>query len=430
MNPKSEPNTLTSTPDDRFRRLEHLSEVIRSLTSAIELEPFLQTVVSVACELTDSEAASILELDEQSESLHFLASPLVHKDTVRTVQIPVNASLAGLAVREQKSLRSLDVPKDGRHFREVDFALAFETRSLVAVPLIVRGKVLGVLEAVNKNKSYYTEDDVFILETLAAPVALIIHNINLQRRIDASFSQLGELDHLKTDFIAITSHELRTPLGVILGHATFLRELLDETYWEQMDVIIKNASRLKEIIESLASMDNYKTGGSRVHQQAISMNKLIEEVSANFSDTASKRNITLSIEPSEGDLFVEADETKISIALTNLIQNAITFTDNGGHVRVKSESLPGYIKVSVADDGIGIPSKDLPHVFERFFQVETHLTRRHNGMGLGLSVAKVMIEMHGGRIWAESLEGRGSNFTFLLPLNAIEAEALSPDLLT
>ena len=134
-----------------------------------------------------------------------------------------------------------------------------------------------------------------------------------------------------------------------------------------MDIIIKNATRLKEIIESLASMDNYKTGGSRLHQQAISIIKLIEEVTATFTDMASNRNITLTAETGSKDLFVEADSTKISIALNNLIKNAITFTDAGGHVRVISESLPGYVKVSVIDDGIGIPMKDLPRIFERFF---------------------------------------------------------------
>jgi len=282
-----------------------------------------------------------------------------------------------------------------------------------------------VLEAINKNKAHYTEDDVLILETLAAPVALAIHNINLQRRIEASSTQLAELDHLKTDFIAITSHELRTPLGVILGHATFLRELLDEEYGEQVDVIIKNAARLKEIIESLASMDNYKTGSARLHPQVVSVKHVIENVMSSYTDMASEQNITLTTEPARDDLFVEADGTKISIAVSNLVKNAITFTDAGGHVSVKSESLPGYVKVSVIDDGIGIPMKDLPHVFERFFQVESHLTRRHNGMGLGLSVAKVMIEMHGGRIWVESLEGRGSNFSFLLPIKTIESDIAS-----
>jgi signal transduction histidine kinase len=155
------------------------------------------------------------------------------------------------------------------------------------------------------------------------------------------------------------------------------------------------------------------------------MKNLIEEVTASLNDMATNRNITLTAETGGGEMSVEADGTKISIALNNLIQNALTFTDNGGHVWVKSESLPGYVKVSVIDDGIGIPMKDLPHIFERFFQVESHLTRRHSGMGLGLSVTKVMIELHGGRIWAESTEGGGSNFTFLLPLKAVEVETAS-----
>ncbi len=116
--------------------------------------------------------------------------------------------------------------------------------------------------------------------------------------------------------------------------------------------------------------------------------------------------------------MVEGDAPKISIALSNLVKNGITFSDSGGNVSVQAEKIPGYVKVSVTDDGIGIPSKDLPRVFERFYQVESHLTRRHGGMGLGLSVAKVMIEMHGGRIWGESEEGKGSNFTFILPVDS------------
>jgi len=280
-----------------------------------------------------------------------------------------------------------------------------------------------VLEAVNKASAHYTEEDITILETLAVSAALAIQNINLQRRIEASFSELSELDRLKSGFIAITSHELRTPLGLILGHATFLRELLGEQYREQLDVIIKNASKLKEIIESLSSVDNYETGMARVRQRAVSVARIIEEVVSSFADMASKRNIMLKAELDRDELFVEADGSKISIALSNLVKNSIMFTDDGGHIFVSGQAVPGYVKVSVTDDGIGIPSKDLPRVFERFFQSELHLTRRHGGMGLGLSVAKVMIEMHGGRIWAESVEGKGSSFSFLLPINPTQAEA-------
>jgi len=306
----------------------------------------------------------------------------------------------------------------------LDFASAFETRSLLAVPLMLKGRPLGVLEAVNKiGAAHYTEDDITILETLAAPSALAIHNAELQRRIEAGDSEIASLDRLKSDFIAITSHELRTPLGLILGHATFLRELLGEEYHEQVDVIIKNASRLKEIIENLASVDNFQSGAARIRQRAVSMSRIIEDVVASFSDMAAQRNITLKANAHRDDLLVEADSGKIAIALSNLVKNAILFTDEGGHVFVEGELLPGYVKVSVIDDGIGIPARDLPHIFDRFFQVESHLTRRHGGMGLGLAVTKAMIELHSGRIWAESMEGKASSFSFLLPVNLVQAEA-------
>jgi signal transduction histidine kinase len=122
----------------------------------------------------------------------------------------------------------------------------------------------------------------------------------------------------------------------------------------------------------------------------------------------------------ESPFYLDGDEVKLSIALSNLIKNALQFTEAGGHVTVKIQEASGYFKVSVIDDGIGIPARDLPRVFERFFQVETHLTRHYGGMGLGLSVAKAMVELHGGRIWAESEEGKGSVFTFILPIEQIQ----------
>jgi signal transduction histidine kinase len=142
----------------------------------------------------------------------------------------------------------------------------------------------------------------------------------------------------------------------------------------------------------------------------------VAEVATSFAAMAAERHIVLEAPAPPQDLLIEADPTKISIALGNLVKNALSFTNEGGLVRIQTEAMPGYVKVSVIDNGVGIPRRDLPRVFDRFFQVERHLTRRHNGMGLGLSVAKVMVEMHGGRIWAESVEGLGSTFAFLLPV--------------
>jgi two-component system sensor histidine kinase VicK len=129
-------------------------------------------------------------------------------------------------------------------------------------------------------------------------------------------------------------------------------------------------------------------------------------------------------------LTVEGEAGKIEIALNHLVGNAIAFTDAGGHILVAAEAVPGYVKVTVTDDGVGIPAKDLSRIFDRFYQVESHLTRKHGGMGLGLSVAKAMIEMHGGRIWAESVEGKGSRFTIILPVNAAQASAAEKVFLT
>ncbi len=409
---------------EKLIRLERLMEVTRNLSAALDFEPFLQTAIAVASELTDSEIACILEFDEISKGLRFLAAPWHYHGALSGIRVPLDGSAAGWVYRQAKPLLVQDAKADPRHFSAVDFASAFETRSLLAVPLMVKGQPLGVLEVVNKiNDAHYTEEDITILETLAASGGLVIQNANLQRQIETSFAAIANLDRLKSDFVAITSHELRTPLGLILGHATFLREMLGDEHREQLDIIIKNASRLKEIIENLSNIDNFETGGARLRQSSVSIARIIKDVVASYSASASQHEITLTADLGGDELVVEADGSKVSVAISNLLKNAITFTDDGGHITVVGRAIPDYIKVSVIDDGIGIPEKDLPHLFERFFQVESHLTRKHGGLGLGLSVAKLMVEMHGGRIWVESREGKGSNFSFLLPVIPTPAQA-------
>jgi len=395
-------------------RLERLWEVTRSLGAFQELEPFLQTSLSAAIELTESEVAFVFELEEGGEAFHVLGAPRHHQDALRNLRLPVRESAAGQVYRSLQPLRLTHKEMGAHFYKEAAVGLP-EVQTLAAVPLVLRGKPLGVLEALNKNKADYTEDDLLFLEALAVLMALAIHSEALQRRAEAAMTELAELDRLKSDFVAITSHELRTPLGLILGHATFLREMLDGEARQQAETIVRYASRLKEIIESLARIHNYESGTARLRKSRFSISHLIDTILASFADLAAQRNVSLQTERRSGDLFIEGDPAKISIALGNLVKNALLFTKEGGHVMVISEAVPGYVKVSVVDDGIGIPAKDLPRVFERFFQVEAPLTRRHGGMGLGLSVAKAMIELHGGRIWAESQVGKGSIFSFLLP---------------
>jgi len=412
--------------NERIDHLERLLEVVRGLTTAPDLESFLQSIISEATELTNSEIASILEYDETAEELRFLSMQWFQRDVLRPIGVPLNESAAGWVYRKGQPLIIQDVKADQRHFKVIDRVTNHVTHSLAAVPLMVRGEVVGVLEVLNKkDDAHYTEEDLTILATLGALAAQAMRNATLQRKVKAVNIELAELERLKTDFIAITSHELRTPLGLILGHATFLRELDEGQYGEQLDTIVRNATKLKDIVENLSDVDNIQNGAARIRSNKVSLAKIAEDVIRTFQDEANTRNITLKLESGDSPFDIEADGVKLSIALSNLLKNAIQFTDSGGRVIVKLEEDSGYFKVTVVDNGIGIPARDLPRVFERFFQVETHLTRRYGGMGLGLAVAKATIELHGGRIWAESAQGQGSIFTFLLPIQQMQQQAVS-----
>lgn len=405
---------MTTNPINLPARILDLT---RNLSNITELESYLHDVLSVAAELTGSESASLLEYDEVAKEFFFNSMLWFQGDLVRSARVPVQGSVAGWVFLHNKPVAIDDVSKDDRHYKKIDELAGFTTKSILGVPVTFRKKTVAVLEVFNKQEKYTTEDILFT-ETLAALVGAALHNDALEKTILSTQEEARELEELKNEFIAIASHELRTPLGLILGHATFLKELLsDEDYQEQVDTIIRNATKLKEIIESLTSVNNYESGSALLKSRKVSVARIIEDVAISFHEMAKKKDISLKTETQPGhELLVDIDGGKIAIVLSNLLKNALTFTNKNGQVVIRGEQHPDYVKVTVQDNGIGIPGTDLNRIFDRFYQVESHLTRKHGGMGLGLSVAKVMIEMHGGRIWAESKEGAGSVFSFLLPV--------------
>ena len=412
------------TISKRHSNHERLLETLRTLSAELDYETVLQSVVSVACELTNSEVASILKYDEVDEHLHFLAAPWFHRDSMQALRVPLDESIAGWVYQHASPLLIQDVKEDKRFYSEVDQTVEFQTRSIIAIPLLVKGQPVGVLEAINKiNRAHYNGEDVIILETLASQVALIVENMRLEQRTAQMQAATDHLEQMKKDFIAIASHELRTPLGLILGHSTFLREVINEEHHEQLDTIIRNGAKLKDIIENLSNVENFQSGVARIRMRKFSLSNLIVEIANSFRETAKEKKVNLHLDIKDPELLLEGDAEKIGIAVENLLKNAITFTAEGGHVFIIAEQIPGYAKVVIIDDGIGIPIDSLSRIFERFYQVESHLTRQHGGMGLGLSVAKVMIELHGGRIWAESIPNKGSQFAFLLPLDRDQIDA-------
>jgi K+-sensing histidine kinase KdpD len=420
-----EPETVLPH-ERRDQHLERLVEFSHKLSSSPDLESFLDSLITAAAELTRSELAFILEPGEDKDQLNFLTLPSTHQEQLSKIGVPKATSLAGWVFQNVKPAVVLDLLTDPRHFNDLEKAAGFITRSLMAVPISYKGDVLGVLEVVNKSEqAHYTEEDLRILEIFGSQAAIAIQNNHLESKVKRAADQKEQLDRMKSDFIAIASHELRTPLGIILGHATFLRETLPAEHRITLEVIVQNAMRLKEIIYDLANMDNAQQGMAIVRTHPISMKTIVDEVMDSVQNEVKDKQLSLHAETGQGDLLLDGDSSKITTALGNLVKNAITFSNPGGHIDIIAISIPGYVKVTVKDDGIGIPVKDLPHIFERFYQVESHLTRKHGGMGLGLSVAKVMTEMHGGRLWAESVQGKGSNFTFLLPVNPGQVNAAS-----
>jgi signal transduction histidine kinase len=408
---------------DQTKLLKRLLEVTRNLSATVDLEAYLQSILSAATELTESETASLMEYDEAAQEFFFRHAPWFHRDSLKNARVPLEGSAAGWVFQHTKPLVINDVRNDPRHFNKIDELTDFVTRSILVVPLVWHGRPTGVLEVFNKaGDSPYTVGDIFILETLASLAMTALQNDALESNAVLSQDEARDLDRIKNEFIAITSHELRTPLGLILGHSTFLRELVGNEYHEQVDVIIRSATKLKEIIESLSRVDNFQTGGASLRSRKVSVKRIIEDVSASFRDMIAQKGVALKVEiERDQDLLVDADGSKIAIVLSSLVKNALAFTNDGGHITIRGCIDSGFVKVVVEDDGVGIPASELSRIFERFYQVESHLTRTHGGMGLGLSVAKAMVEMHGGRIWAESTEGVGSTFTFLLPLELKKA---------
>jgi signal transduction histidine kinase len=415
----------STAPLTSDRQLDRLLEISRILSSTLDLPPLLQSIVDLACELTRSQAASILLYHADTDELRFEAATGQQRESMKEISVPLESSVAGWIFGNSLPLVIKDAVTDKRVYREVDRTLKFETRSILGVPLMVKQEPIGVIEAVNKlNDRHYTEDDLAVLEALAAQAAIAIENAQLLTQLKQANAELTRLDRMKSDFIAIASHELRTPLGLILGHATFIKDFVPDKYQEQMEVIVRSALRLKEIIEDMSAIAHKDQGQSRVRRERFSVSDLIETVSGRFMPMAKAKQIELSYDvPPDDSLEVDGDKEKIDIVLTNLVRNALAFTDEGGQVGIKAEESGGYVQIFVVDTGIGIPASEIERVFERFYQVESHLTRKHGGMGLGLSIAKAMVEMHSGQIWCESKEGVGSLFCFTLPVSKRQAEA-------
>jgi signal transduction histidine kinase len=408
--------TLLRRQADRLQRILEISQI---LTSTYDLDELLQIILSAATELTRTETASILLLDDGATELRFAASTGSYRDKLLALRVPVENSLAGTILQSGEPMVFDDVRQDPRHFDGIDKQIAFESRSMLGVPLLMRDRPVGVLEAWNKvDSSPFSEEDGQVLMTLAAQAAVAIENARLITALQKAYEQLNRVDQIKSDFIAIASHELRTPLGLILGYAAMLREdLKNPDTMQQLDMVMSSALRLRDLIDDMVNVQHIEEGKARLVLAEFVLQEVVQRVVEAVSElyTAKEQELLVNLPPQP--LSLTADREKITLVLNNLLTNAIKFTDARGRIMVSAERKNGEVQVHVADTGIGIPAREVGRIFDRFYQVEPHLTRTHGGLGLGLAIAKGMVELHGGKIWVESVEGLGSRFSFSVPVS-------------
>lgn len=399
----------------RTRKLERILEISRELTSTVALEPLLHKIVRVASELTASEAASILLLDTRTGELRFRAASSDPQRRLFDIPVPVEDSIAGQVLLCGEPIVIADALHDPRIYQPVGQQVGLQTRSLLAVPLNIKERRIGVLEAVNKSTAF-DQEDVEVLTALASQAAVAIENARLVGDLRRAYDRLGELDRLKSDFIAIASHELRTPLSMILLYAAMLREQMGEEIGTELDAVLRAAMRLRHIIETMLNLRYLETGQMELTIAPFDLRGMIEEAVEDYRTIAASSGLALKAALPKEQVSFWGDMEKMRVVLDNLISNAVKFTPAGGEVLVSLYCRDKWIHMQVADTGIGIPLELQGRIFDRFYQVEDHMTRRHGGMGLGLSIVKGLVELHGGRVRVESAPGKGSCFTVELPV--------------
>jgi signal transduction histidine kinase len=399
-------------------RLSRLVEVSVTLNSTLEPEPLLQFLIRSAADLLDSEAASILLFDEKTQRLYFAASTGADPAELRKIPVPLEGSIAGTIYRDDSPLIINEVAADPRHYRQVGEKIRFEARTMIGVPMRMRDRRIGVLEALNKRGGPFTESDLQTLSIIASQAAVAIHNANLVSALQKAYDELGKVEKLKSDFIAIASHELRTPLGVILGYAAILKEDADQATSEHAAAVLNSALRMRALIEDMTNMNMMRVGSAELAVSQQALQPILEAAYEEMRPLIEAKGQLVARHVAPEQLLANVDAPKMMMALTNLLNNAMRFTPGGGRIELGLERHGAEAWLRVGDNGVGLPADQLERIFDQFYQVEHHMTRRHEGMGLGLSIVRAVVRAHSGRVWAESAgRDQGATFTIAVPLS-------------
>ena len=420
--------TLEQKVEMRTRELARLVEELKALgavgqvvSSTLDLETVLTSIVRHAVKLSKTDAGTIYEFDEAEQMfrarINYGASTEFIEALCKSKLRMGDKTIIGQAAAK----RTLKQVPDLLHVPDYPLSCVQKEgfRALLAVPLLREDRIIGGLVVRRKTAGKFPAPVVDLLQTFAAQSVLAIHNAQLFREIEDKGREVEIASRHKSEFLANMSHELRTPLNAILGYTELILDNIygdvPEKIREVLERLTKNGRHLLGLINDVLDISKMEAGQLTLSLNDYSMEGLVQTLFTSVEALATEKNLELNVKVPIDLTTAKGDEQRIAQVLLNLLGNAIKFTEEGEvgvEVVISNESF----LVSVSDTGPGLSEADQKKIFEEFHQADGSSTREKGGTGLGLSIAKRIVEMHGGSIWVESILGKGSIFWFTLPV--------------
>jgi signal transduction histidine kinase len=403
--------------------LRALGEVSQALSSTLDVNVVLNTIVTRANDLIGADGCTIFEYDELAEQFHLRATRNLEPRLVELARgTPLRKGDQGILGQLPIRRQAVQVPdiRAGSYSSPISDALIEAGyRAVVAVPLIREDHLIGALTMNRKTPGEFPGETIELLQTFATQSALAIQNARLFREIEQKSRELEAASRHKSEFLANMSHELRTPLNAVIGFSEVLSERMFGDLNEKQDEYLKDihasGQHLLSLINDILDLSKIEAGRMELEVTDFDLPMAIDNALTLVRERAARRSIALNTAIDERLGQIQGDERKIRQVLLNLLSNAIKFTPEGGRIDVHAVPRDRMVEVSVTDTGVGIAPEDQEAVFEEFRQVGT-AEKKVEGTGLGLALSRKFIELHGGKIWVKSQVGAGSTFTFTVPV--------------
>ena len=411
---------LVATLQRQVQELDGLHRLSRLLLSSETMERIVGESIRIVADMLDCNKMALLLNDDTGGCLVALPAAVgLDDEQVSGLRITLDEpSLAATVFRTKTPLVSNDAPNDAWVNRHMQELLGIE--SLLAVPLTTGPKPIGVLKAMNARKGYFSEDDIRFAMLLGGQVGALVESSMGRQRERQLVQKLREADRTKSEFVSMLAHELKGPMTTILGFSETLKQQWDKVPDAKkvsiLDIIAKETGRLSRLVNDLLDVSRMEAGTLRYDLSPIPLAGLIDSIITVHTSLSAQHLVVNDI---PADLpAVLGDNDRLRQVFINLLTNAIRYSPEGTAVRVSARQVPdeGMVEVSVVDEGIGITEQDQDRIFSKFSMLPKPGWVK-KGTGLGLFITKGIVEAHGGRIWVESEQGKGSTFAFTLKVS-------------